>query len=408
MRHGGEASEPMTVRAGLALSLVLACLPAGAASRPEMRGLWVVRTALVSPSAVDHVVEQAREAGFNALLVQVRGRGDAFYDSQLAPRGAIIRERDPGFDPLARMLERAHRYGIEVHAWVNVLLSAHFGQPLPDDHIVAQHPEWLMVPREAARYAATAHPDSLRAIVRQAGRGDPDVEGYYLSPSAPGVAERLEAVVRELLRGYPVEGVHLDFIRYPGPEYDWSRLALEDFARRRGSRDLLQAPLADPEGFGAYRREVLTGLAERLARAARAERPGIVVSAAVVPDDAAALSQKFQDWPGWLSRGILDAVCPMSYSPDERIFRRQVEVARTYVGKGQSLWAGVGAYRLDIRGTVERVRTARLLGAGGVVLFSHESLAPGDLRRLRDEAFPASFASGAAGADALAPQARPR
>jgi hypothetical protein len=76
------------------------------------------------------------------------------------------------------------------------------------------------------------------------------------------------------------------------------------------------------------------------------------------------------------------------------VFRRQVEVARAYVGRGQSLWAGVGAYRLDIRGTVERVRTARLLGASGVVIFSHESLAPGDLRRLRDEAFPASFASG--------------
>jgi uncharacterized lipoprotein YddW (UPF0748 family) len=306
------------------------------------------------------------------------------------------------------MLERAQRYGIEVHAWVNVLLSAHFGQPLPGDHIVAQHPEWLMVPRAGARYAATAHPDSLRAIVRQAGRGDPDVEGYYLSPSAPGVGDRLEAVVRELLRGYPLQGLHFDFIRYPGPEYDWSRPALEGFARRSGSRDLLQAPVADPEAFGAYRREVLTHLAERLARAARAERGGIVVSAAVVPDDAAALSQKFQDWPGWLSRGILDAVCPMSYSTDERIFKRQVEVARAYVRSGQALWAGVGAYRLDIRDTVERVRTARLLGASGVVLFSNESLAPGDLRRLRHEAFPASFAGSTAGAASLAAQAQPR
>lgn len=373
-----------------------------------MRGLWVVRTALVSPSAVDSVVDQAREAGFNALLVQVRGRGDAFYGSKLVPRSAIIRGHDPGFDPLERLLARARHHGLEVHAWVNVLLSAHFGQPLPEGHIVAEHPEWLMVPRSAARYAAAAHPASLRALVRQASRGDADVEGYYLSPSAPGVGERLEAVVRELLRGYPVAGLHLDFIRYPGPEYDWSRPALEGFARGRGLSDLLRAPLADPEGFGDYRREVLTRLAERLARAAREERPGLVVSAAVVPDDAAALSHKFQNWPAWLSRGILDAVCPMSYSPDDRIFRRQVEVARAYVGKGQSLWAGVGAYRLDIRTTVERVRTARLLGATGVVLFSHESLAPGDLRRLRDEAFPASFASGAVGGAPLATQAQPR
>jgi uncharacterized lipoprotein YddW (UPF0748 family) len=373
-----------------------------------MRGLWVVRTALVSPAAVDLVVDQARAAGFNALLVQVRGRGDAFYDSRLVPRSPIIRERDPGFDPLARLLERARRQGLEVHAWINVLLTAHFGQPLPDDHIVAQHPEWLMVPRGAARYALGAHPASLLAIVRQASRNDPDVEGYYLSPSAPGVGDRLEAVVRELLRGYPVDGLHLDFIRYPGPDYDWSRSALADFARRRGASDLLQAPLADPQRFDDYRREVLTRLTERLVGAARAERPQLVISAAVVPDDAAALSQKFQNWPAWLTRGTLDAVCPMTYTPDPRLFRRQVEVARAYVGRGQSLWAGVGAYRLDIRGTVERVRTARLLGASGVVIFSHESLAPGDLRRLRAEAFPASFASGTQDVAPLASRALAR
>jgi uncharacterized lipoprotein YddW (UPF0748 family) len=403
-----RSPAPKNLAGLLAPLLLLGGVPADAGPKPEMRGLWVVRTALVSPAAVDSVVDQAREAGFNALLVQVRGRGDAFYDSRLVPRSIIIREHDRGFDPLGRLLERARRSGLEVHAWINVLLSAHFSQPLSDDHIVAQHPEWLMVPRDASRYAIAAHPDSLRAIVRQASRSDPDVEGYYLSPSAPGVGERLESIVRELLRGYPVQGLHLDFIRYPGRDYDWSRAALADFARRRGTSSLLQAPLADPQAFDEYRRDVLTHLAERLAGAARAERPGIVVSAAVVPDDATALSQKFQNWPAWLSHGLLDAVCPMTYTPDARLFRRQVEIARTYVGKGQSLWAGVGAYRLDIRSTVERVRMARLLGASGVVLFSHESLAPGDLRRLRDEAFPARFASGAAAAAPATSQASAR
>ena len=75
---------------GLAvLSLALA-VPAAAASAPrpaaELRGLWVVRTALVSPQAVDQAVDAAAEAGFNALFVQVRGRGDAFYKSSLVPR----------------------------------------------------------------------------------------------------------------------------------------------------------------------------------------------------------------------------------------------------------------------------------------------------------------------------------
>lgn len=400
------------MRAPLAVALLLgvAQAPAPSPAQPEMRGLWVVRTALVSPAAVDKVVDQAHEAGFNALLVQVRGRGDAFYKSRLSPRSPIMRDHDPAFDPLGRLLERAGRHGMEVHAWLNVLLSAHFGQPLPDGHVAAQHPEWLMVPRAGARHAAAADPVAVRAIIRQASRADTDIEGYYLSPSAPGVVAHLEEVVRELLQNYAVHGLHLDFIRYPGPEYDWSRAALADFAKRRGRSegDLLGGPQADPEGFSDYRREVLTALADRLARAAKYERPGVVVSAAVVPDEAAAIHHKFQDWPAWLVRGILDAVCPMSYSADERIFRQQVEVARAYVGSGQRLWAGVGAYRLDVPGIVERVRTARVLGASGVVLFSHESLEAGDLRRLREEAFPSAVAAGSAGSAGMPLRADPR
>src|SRR5262245_51775245 len=96
----------------------------------EMRGLWVVRTGLVSPEAVDRVVDEAARAGFNALFVQVRGRGDAFYASYLVPRSELLRGQRADFDPLGRLLARARERGLQVHAWVNVLLSAHFGVPL--------------------------------------------------------------------------------------------------------------------------------------------------------------------------------------------------------------------------------------------------------------------------------------
>lgn len=374
----------------------------------EARGLWVVRTALVSPETIDRVVDQAADGGFNTLFVQVRGRGDAFYDSQLSPRSAIIQGQPADFDPLERLLERARSRGLAVHAWVNVLLSAHFGQPLAEGHIVARHPEWLMVPRSAAREALVAKPSSLLALVRQAAREEGDAEGYYLSPSAPGVPERLEEVVRELLRGYRVQGLHLDFIRYPGPEYDYSRASLEGFARLRGGGDLLAGPAADPEAWNAYRRDVLTTLAERLARAARAERPGLPVSAAVVPEEAAAVHHKFQDWPRWLARGVLDVVCPMAYTPDNQIFREQIAQARSRLTSGQAVWAGVGAYRLTLPEIVEKVRLARESGAAGVVLFSHESLAPGDWKRLREEAFSTALASGGRRGAPAAARADPR
>src|SRR5947207_4746745 len=127
----------------LLLAAPVSPLPAG---RTEMRGLWVVRTGLLSPDEVDRVVDEAARAGFNALFVQVRGRGDAFYASRIVGRSELLAGQPAAFDPLGRLLTRARARGLQVHAWVNVLLCAHFGVPLPSGHVARLHPEWLMVP----------------------------------------------------------------------------------------------------------------------------------------------------------------------------------------------------------------------------------------------------------------------
>jgi uncharacterized lipoprotein YddW (UPF0748 family) len=373
----------------LAAPDIQAPLPASA----EMRGLWVVRTALVSPASVDRVVDEARRAGFNALFVQVRGRGDAFYRSELVPRSDILEAQPPGFDPLARLIERARSRGLQVHAWMNMLLCAGFGRILPGRHVAALHPDWIMVPRGAARAALAAPSDRLIALVAR--HSSPDAEGLYLSPSVPQVGDHLEAVVRELLRAYPVDGLHLDFIRYPGPEYDYSGAALDGFAARVGSSiDRLDGPERAPAEWADYRRDVLTALVDRLSRTARTERPRLLVSAAVTADEAQAVAVKFQSWPQWIARGSIDAVCPMAYSADSRVFQGQIREARERAGPNRSLWAGVGAYRLDVDGVIEKIRLARSAGASGVVVFSHESLRPTDLDRLRLGAFPPAAARG--------------
>jgi uncharacterized lipoprotein YddW (UPF0748 family) len=291
------------------------------------------------------------------------------------------------------------------------LLAAGFVGPLPVGHVADLHPEWLMVPQPAPAAARGARPRDWAGLIRGAAG---DIEGYYLSPSAPGVPEHLESVVRELLRAYPVDGLHLDFIRYPGPEQDYSRAALEGFRPPSSSggvfriAELLAAPAAEPQAWTDYLRQRLTALTERLSRAAHAERAGLVVSAAVVPDEAQAVHEKLQDWPAWMARGLLDAVCPMAYTPDPRLFRQQVAQARARVGVGRTMWAGVGAYRLTPPAVVERIVTAREAGASGVVLFSHESLDLEALARLRAEAFgggaAAATGGGIKGSTARAPR----
>jgi uncharacterized lipoprotein YddW (UPF0748 family) len=381
-------------RCALVAVLVGAASATTATPFAELRGLWVVRTALVSPEAVDRVVDQAAEAGFNALFVQVRGRGDAFYASRIVPRSILLERESRDFDPLARLVARARGRGLAVHAWVNILLVAHFGQPVPRGHVLEKHPDWAMVPRSAAAGALRSWGKTRLALIAGAGREE-EAEGYYLSPSVPGVGDRLEAVVRELVRDYPLDGLHLDFIRYPGPAWDYSRASLEGFRREHGGGDLLGGPARDPEAFAEYQRRLLTALTSRLADTARVERPGIVVSAAVTPDEAQAVHHKFQDWPHWLASGILTAICPMAYTPDNDLFTSQVEQALARAHRGQQVWAGIGAYRLDVAGIVEKVNLARRAGAEGVVLFSHESLQPADWPRLRREAFSAPVAAAA-------------
>jgi len=99
--------------------LLLSGAPLLAATRPaEVRGLWVVRTALVSPEAVDRVVDGAREGGITDLFVQVRGRGDAFYESRLVGRSDLLAQQPAGFDPLLRLIERSRPRGLRTKAGI--------------------------------------------------------------------------------------------------------------------------------------------------------------------------------------------------------------------------------------------------------------------------------------------------
>src|SRR5687768_15915948 len=120
-------------RLAAAAITALACLaPAGVplgaqdrlpSSRPgEVRALWVLRTSLTTPERVAALVQSAREHGFNTLLVQVRGRGDAYFRGGLEPLAADLLRQPESFDPLAAVLLAGHAAGLRIHALVNVNL----------------------------------------------------------------------------------------------------------------------------------------------------------------------------------------------------------------------------------------------------------------------------------------------
>lgn len=392
---------PKRPRAHLSISVFLALLivgvvlaapaPRAAGGRDEVRALWVTRVSLTTPRSIAAVVQAARASGFNTLLVQVRGRGDAYFESALEPRADQLAGQPSTFDPLETLIAQARAEGLRVHAWVNVNLIASATElPASRSHLVYRHPEWLMMPRPLAYELSridVRSPEYLGRLARWT-RAEDDVEGLFVSPIHPGAADHLVNVVDDLARRYALDGVHVDYIRYPGAEFDYSRLALQAFRqdldaamtpeeRRRfdpnNMTSLIAATDFYSERWAGFRRSRLNSLVLRLRTAVKARRPEALFSAAVYPEPAEALSRRFQDWPMWLENRWIDVVCPMAYTPDASVFASQIASVRQAAGD-QPVWAGIGAYRLSPAQTVENIETARRLGASGIVLFSYDSL----------------------------------
>ncbi|MGH9371039.1 MAG: glycoside hydrolase family 10 protein [Vicinamibacterales bacterium] len=359
---------------------------------PEMRALWVLRTSLVSPESITTLVQSAKLHGFNALFVQVRGRGDAYYKGGIEPRGAELARQPEDFDPLAEVLRAAHAAGLRVHAWINVnLVSSATELPRAREHLVYRHPEWLMVPRALALELARMDPASpgyVGKLARWTRTQSADVEGLYASPVSAAAVSHLSAVVAGIVRRYPVDGVHFDYARYPTNRFDYSRTAIREFRvsiqprlpielRRnlaaREKDDRLAFPDALPDEWRRFRVDRMTSLMARLRTAVKTERPAAPVSVAASADMHEAIEQKLQDWPRWIEEGLIDAVAPMAYTTEPARFAEQIAAARVAAGNRQ-VWAGIGAYRLSPAQTIDNIATARRLGAGGVILFSYDSL----------------------------------
>ena len=215
--------------------------------------------------------------------------------SRLVARSSLLwpSARRPSI-PLARLLDRARLRGLEVHAWVNVLLTAHFGLALPPGHVLRMHPEWMMVPKAVATAALAARPADLARLVGQAAA---PAATWRATTSRP--PRRRGG--RSPRRGGPRAGASATrstactstSSAIPAPTTTTPGLPSKASARRTAARGTcFGRPRASPQAWDAYRRACLTSLVTRLGAAIRAANPRLRISAAVVPDEAQAVSQK--------------------------------------------------------------------------------------------------------------------
>jgi len=354
----------------------------------ELRALWVVRDALASPRAVERMIDFATQAHIHLIFVQVRGRGDAFYRSELVPPGEELEFGLDTFDPLEHVLVLARQAGISVHAWVNVYyVWSNPDERPPAGHVLTQHPEWALSD-------GAGMPMVERKLQWWQQEG---IEGYYLSPGLPEVRRHLLQVVGEILSNYSIDGIHLDYVRYPGRDWGFDAAGRTDFALRWGvdpvrlrvERESMEASIG-PRAVSVMDSlyiESRVAAIDSLVIGLRALAGDLPLSAAVMPDAEVARYEKGQGWMRWVHRRWMDFVVPMMYNDRPGDARERVRILHNSIGHDRLL-AGLALHdgrHLYLPRLIIALREEYTLGYS---LFSYNVLA--DMRfpaQLIEEAF---------------------
>jgi uncharacterized lipoprotein YddW (UPF0748 family) len=327
-------------------SLVEAMAFAFAPRKAEVRAVWCHSAYGVEGLGWEEPLRALARARFTTVFANMLWGGVADYKSAILPvRERVARDGDQ----IARCLAAAKPHGIQVHVW-----------------------------KVCWNLAGT--PPAFLAALRGAGRCQVDRKGAQIDWLCPSNEENFALerdALLEVVKNYPVAGVHLDYIRYPDLESCFCPTCRAGFEKRMGARvaawpdDVLKGKLRAQ--FRQYRRDTITRLVRSVATHARTLRPGIKISAAVFADYDACHEEVAQDWRYWIDEKLLDMVCPMDYTPSRARFetdlRRQLAWAQGKTPVVPGLGPSVYPEELTPERLLWMLDDARRAGAGGFSLF---------------------------------------
>lgn len=240
------------------------------------------------------LLDQLKAAHINTILLQTRIRGSVIYPSSIEPWDAALTgqyDRHPGYDPLAYAIEQAHARGMELHTWV-VSVPA-FKQEIAR--------------RMGRRSLLVTHPTLLKKFQGM----------YYLDPSEEESARYLAALCKEIVEKYDVDGIHLDYIRYPENAISFP----DALSFSRYGRGLTKAD---------WRRENITRMVREISRVIRKQKPYVKLSCSPVGKYRDTRRQSaggwnaydavYQDAKLWMRNGWMDLIFPMMYFTGENFY----------------------------------------------------------------------------------------
>lgn len=328
----------------------------------ELRAVWLTTAfGLDWPKSYDKVIQQQeiinildklKEANFNTVMLQVRARGDLIYPSSYEPWAKVLTGQlgeNPGYDPLKFIITEAHKKGIEIQAWMNVYKVYGKGYPkeTKPEHVILKFPnlcsiyqnEWWMDP------------------------GNPQTQSYLLK------------VFMELIRNYDIDGIHLDYLRYPNKDFN-DKVTYAEFGKGENKSD--------------WRRNNITRFVEALYDSIQSVKPMIKLGCA--PIGIYKNTLKFRGWEAyndiyqdpvrWIKDKKMDYISPQTYwsigsAPHFNLVVKDWEK----IIDGRSIYPGIALYKLGkyyegwpASEILTQVDVLRALDIKGEVFFRAEDL----------------------------------
>jgi uncharacterized lipoprotein YddW (UPF0748 family) len=341
-------------------------------AQSEIRAIWLDRGTIVTAKSeqdLARIFDKLAAAGFNTVFFETVNASYPIYPSRVAPeQNPLVR----GWDPLKAAVKLAHERGMELHAWVWMFAAAN-----------QRHNALMNQPANYTGPVLTAHPDW--AMFDKRGRlFEQNTKKAFLDPANPEVRNYLTALLEEIATQYEVDGIQLDYIRYPFQDpsanqiYGYSPTARQQFKELTGVDPINVAP-RDRElwqKWTDFRIRQIDSFVATVSQRLHSQRPNLILSAAVFPLPRSERLQRLQqNWEDWAIRGYMDLMVPMTYSLDTKGLQNLAQPLLVQPSLGSSLiLPGIRLLNLPDIVAVDQIQLLRDLPAGGYALFAVENL----------------------------------
>ena len=319
-----------------------------------------MRDHLTQKHLIDEVLDFANKNGFNHIFAQVRGRGDAYYNSEIVPKSHLV---ETDFDPLDYLIESNRGSNLKVHAWINVYyLWSSAKLPNQSDHLILNNPHWIDRQKNDNYIKGELY-------LRNKNRFIIDGEGFYLAPTNPAVNSYLISVVDELSKNYNLDGIHYDYIRFHNSNYGYNEFGLTEFNRMNIDKFNVDQEMLLSE----FKRNSITNFVKKARDKIKSNSDKIIISAAVKPNIYDAKLLFFQEWDLWLSAEYLDWAVPMNYMVKNDDFVQNMYLIRDNLPTKyhDRIVVGISTYNQKPRIAGKKIQRLRDMNFNNISIFSY-------------------------------------